>query len=173
MTIPGQTCAVRLCWGSGSGVGCRQVQALSSPHACLELLGFTALRGAGSGWGRVLPGLAILLSGEPALLPPCPVLHAALVLCPAAQPGACSWQSTWGPEHPGYPLPGYHCLLRRPLSCKVLQPSPSLLTALMAHFPLSLPPGCPKGSQRDVPTLPGVAFLVPHSYWGVKLGLQL
>lgn len=91
------------------------------------------------------------------------------MLCLAVQPGAYSLQGAKGFEHPGCPLLEY------------LLPSVSRLAALVTDLPLSLPPcqtasmpvALPKREERDVPALPGVAFLVPHSYSGMKLGLQL
>lgn len=58
-----------LCWGNGAEVGWKQMQSLGSAdpgrgtrHDSLEQLGFSALSGAGSGWGWLLPVLAVLLS---------------------------------------------------------------------------------------------------------------
>lgn len=70
-----------------------------------------------------------------------------------------------------------HALLLGPASLSLPSHSPdSSFPTLATSWPFDClcANGClPKREQRNVPALPGVAFLVPHSYSGVKRGLQL
>lgn len=149
-------------------MGWKQIQSLGSAdpgrgtrHDSLELLGFSALSGAGCS-----PCLLFCSPSTPAACAPpsCSALpcSAAWSIFPARVPKALSILAV---------LYWNTCFPLSPVS------QPWLLTS-HSHYFLARLPLCQWLCQRGrrgmyVPALPGVAFLVPHSYSGMKLGLQL
>lgn len=167
MTLPGQACAVRLCWGSGLGVGCRQMQSLSNPRAYLELLGFERC------WLRLGPGASwachatLMRTSTPATLSCAPPSSSALpcstawsmFLAEHLRPWASCVPSSWIPLSAPTTTP-----LQGPATLSLPPDSPhgSFPALTTSWLPKREPEGCPHSSRCGFPS---PTFLLRSEAW--------